>query len=115
MKHPFKKNIGLYSTHSMDLVVLIPKLRGVGYVKAPFGGHHSNQYYRAFMMFDFPLHYFGCCDADGYLIIPLTFNTQQEHKELVENVLKALIEIFPRISEFKKIEWNDYFDIVEKN
>ena len=90
--------------------ILIPKRRGVGYLKAPFGGHHCNDAYRAFtseIQSD-------CFDIDGYLFVGTSYNWQsQEYRDFTSEVLQVLLEIYPHCSGAKEIGSDEFFKIIK--
>ena len=98
---------------------LIPKSRGKGYLKAPFGGEHSNDRYHAFMNeMDCDL-YFDAFDVDGYLHVEFKdyrIKNQNEHLPYFENMAKLLLKLFPKhADEWEKVDRNKFFDLLDNN
>lgn len=103
-----KREALYYCGISYQLAVLIPKKKGDGFLKSPFGGHHCNDYYRKFTSLA-PRGTGDCVDIDGYLAIGVSYNPSQR---LVKDICSALKKTFPHISNFKEIGHDKFYSIV---
>jgi ABC-type tungstate transport system permease subunit len=75
------------------LLVLIPKKRGKGYLKSPFGGHHRNDKYNEFLTLDDQHDTSELNDVDGYLHISLrSFADPEKTKKVLEELFPQQIE-----------------------
>lgn len=79
------------------LNILIPKIRGDGYLRVPVG-HHFNSEIQAIES-DFST---NICGLDGYLELEFPYMTSPEKKQ------KLVREILPRLAKFFKFhEWKE--------
>jgi len=106
-----KGPIRYYTGIQKGVAILIPKLRGVGYLKSPFGGHHANFKYR-----EFGYHNIkgkgDSVDIDGYLFVEISFNSwQPEYEQCVKEIVEALCEIFPQAEGYEEIH-SEFWDHV---
>lgn len=87
-----------------SVCVLIPKKRGKGYLKSPFGGHHANLQYRQFNQSN--LEKVGdSVDIDGYLSIEIRANSwDKDYYDVVHSVMDELMEVFPQIKGYEEID-----------
>jgi len=114
----FKQKKILYCTDFLkSMIVLIPKRKQKGYLKAPFGGTHANDLYWNFLSLDGQQYINNCCDIDGYLEITLNIfdnnNQDEEYKKAIKQILKDLIKVFNHCDSFEKINnRNEIFDII---
>jgi hypothetical protein len=110
-----KSNTALISINGIsDINILIPKIRGKGYVKSPFGGHHSNDKYKELSRFNIDM---DVSDIDGYVNIHTSYRINQwddAFNDYVNNIKKVFEELFPRIKSWKEIELRQFMDIVIK-
>ncbi len=102
----------------MELAVRIPKKNGKGYLKQAMGGHHSckasKEFDRAMAAMDREagVGYVqrDTCDIDGYLSIPIRDKdwAYQDRKRIDgERIMKALQQVFPRITEWKEVSFEE--------
>ena len=113
-----KTSVGLYYTKGLEFIaILIPKIRGGGYLKTPFGGRHSNDKYKLFERANIDLvNYHQTNDIDGYLHIATEISYFDDgHEAVVKEVIDFLKDIFPQIDSWKKITGDEFFDTVELN
>lgn len=84
--------------------VLIPKKRGKGYLKSPFGGHHANLQYRKFNQSN--LEKVGdCVDIDGYLSVDIRANSWgKDYYDVVHSIMDELMDVFPQIKGYEEID-----------
>lgn len=90
----------------------IPKKNGRGYLKAAFGGHHINKVYQEWDDIK-PNGVNDICDIDGYLQIDITLNHFDDgYDELIEDIKKSLIEVFPdQITSWREIHGNEFIKV----
>ena len=86
------------------VAILIPKKRGVGYLKSPFGGHYAGEKYKEFCSLN--LTYAGdAFDIDGYLSIGLGLNSwDADYIKAVTEIMEGVISIFPQCCGFKEVD-----------
>ena len=104
-KGPIKYFLGIHK----EVAILIPKKRGVGYLRSPFGGHHTNRQYFDFC--DYNIKGKGdSVDIVGYLVVGISFySLQPEYDQCVKEIMEALCEIFPQADGYEEIHsefWN---------
>lgn len=93
------------------IAVLIPKRKGEGFLKSPFGGHHSNKYYWDFMnKMTNERHFKDVSDIDGcaYVSTYLCYYEEGFDKH-EENILKALESVFKHVNGFERITRHDFW------
>ena len=93
------------------VAILIPKKRGTGYLKSPFGGHHANDKYREFG--DYTIKGKGdSVDIDGYLFVEISFSSwEPAYDQCVKEIMEALCEIFPQVEGYGEIH-SEFWDHV---
>jgi hypothetical protein len=113
-----KTNTALISIDGVSgLGILIPKVKGVGYVKSPLGGHHSNEKYKDLLS----LHIENLGDVDdidGYVHLTQRgrFNKWDDgYVAYMDNIKKAFTDLFPRIKDWKVLDWGKFMDVVIVN
>lgn len=94
----------VFCARGRQLLVLIPKKRGGGYLKSCFGWHSKNE---AAKIFDEEKpNWFvtgDTCDIDGYLSIDLKLNTwDNDFQKGIEETISSLKKCFPYV-----IKWED--------
>lgn len=107
--------VALYTLHSQDAFCCrIPSVSGKRYLKNAFGGHHTND---ADYKFKYALQKFDLkgnrdtCDIDGYLYIPQGGSCYMEDRLIdAEKIKRALQFVFPRITEWKEVDFQELYD-----
>ena len=104
-KGPIQYFLGIHK----EVAILIPKKRGNGHLRSPFGGHHANRQYIEFC--DHNIRGKGdSVDIDGYLVVGISFHQfEAEYEQCVKEIMEALCEIFPQADGYKEIGsefWN---------
>lgn len=94
-----------HNTDDGRVLFLIPKKRGKGFLKAPFGGHHCNDYYFAFKN----LCDYDCVDIDGYLEVLVPERVKKSPYTL-PLLLFNILEVFPGIMFFNEVSYSDFID-----
>lgn len=115
---------GYYTKLSESIGLLIPKQRGKGFLKAPFGGAHRGPKYGPFERALMPLRDIpkprGCfmvgepVDIDNQPYIPLwqTWTTSPDRgAEVVKIVVNALREVFPYVDEWEEMPSGEYWKL----
>jgi len=107
------KHTVLYFTGLLESIsLLIPKQRGSGYLKSPFGGHHSNERYWRFLEAIGQLTQVD--DIDGYVNVSTRYLGQFDDKEEFEKkVMEAVIKVFPQVEKYEEIQHAEFWKIVE--
>jgi hypothetical protein len=103
----------LYTHNYAEILFLIPKLRGSGYVKAPFGGHHGNAHYLSIMDRLSNIDFVSLIDVDGYVCFD--FDKSGHYESDLEAIKTAIKEEFKRVTEFEYLTWTSFLDKVEEN
>jgi len=93
-----------------NVLLLIPKLRGEGYLRAPFGGQHSNERYWDFIG---EMRLGGdVTDCDGYVSIDLRLSNDGERIKAPEIIYAAVRKVFQQVENFKLTSHYDIMTIV---
>jgi hypothetical protein len=71
-----------FAVHTYSIMVLIPKKRGVGFLRQPVG-HHANDLSRFIDQLGY-----DCCGLDGYLDINTGFTHNKDFTELKNKISK---------------------------
>lgn len=95
-----------------EVAILIPKKNGDGYLKSPFGGHHSNNKHKEFT--DLKNNNIGdCCDINGYLSVGIRVQWWQDgYNETVTDILNEIVRLFPQCSGYKEIDSDTFYSHV---
>lgn len=111
-----KETTLLYSTSLNEIAVLIPRKHLNGYLKAPFGGSHTNEKYKEWMREVSEMPIFSTCDLDGYLSIGFLSDRYKDHvKNNLQKVIETLIKLFPQITDSKEISLDEFYNATIKN
>ncbi len=105
----------LYFTGVYERIeILMPRERGKGWLKSPFGGHHTNSFYWDFLNLRIP--YVGdCYDINGYLSICFSkHNHESDFNESVQLVLDGLKEVFSQILSTKELSHDEFYSLIIK-
>lgn len=111
-----KKGTAIYAINSVgNLCILIPKLRGDGYVKAPFGGHHANEKYREITHYnDLPIK--DIEDCDGYVSVSFSVSRWSDTFTLIIGEVQEHFEkVLPRIKKWEKLSHKEFMEQVMIN
>lgn len=101
----------LYSTFlATGFTCRIPSVSGKRYLKNPFGGHHMNDASRRWWEYE-PEFCGDITDIDGYTHFD-TWNhgaTVKEKQQKAKIMCDALQKLFPRITEWEEVRFEDLF------
>ena len=91
--------------HSHGVGFLIPKKRGSGFLKAPFGAHHVNKHFQKWSDMTFNnKNIADAFDIDGFLNIETKIRYKDEgFDELLNEILEILLQIFDQATGSRKV------------
>ena len=114
---PQSRMSGCYALFFMGIhkciSILVPKKRGIGYLKSPFGGHHCNKHYFEFTSLN--LTYVGdCCDIDGYLSIDFRLNQwDEEYQFAINEIMTGIVTVFKQCEGYKEIDAETFYRLIK--
>lgn len=111
-----EKKILFYTGILYEISILIPKFRGAGFLKSPFGGHHINKrYYELYNLFEMEIGINNAprsiIDIDGY--VALEFSTSRPPKA-ANLYLDEVLKVFPYCTGYKEIGKSEFYSILSK-